>query len=50
VNAVGHRLDVAWLVTSDYLASERPALPRFRHVTRREEGGWAADLWERPSE
>jgi ribosomal protein L11 methyltransferase len=50
VEAVAPRLDVAWLVTSGYLASEKPALPRFRHVARREQEGWAADLWEGPSE
>ncbi len=50
VESVGRRLDVGWLVTSGYLASETPAVSRFRHVTRREQAGWAADLWERPSE
>jgi ribosomal protein L11 methyltransferase len=50
VEVVGPRLDVAWLITSGYLVSQRPTLPAFRHVTRREQEGWAADLWEGPSE
>ncbi|MGH2994772.1 MAG: 50S ribosomal protein L11 methyltransferase [Gaiellaceae bacterium] len=32
------------LVTSGYLAHERPEAPGWRHLERREAGGWAADL------
>ncbi len=41
------RLASERLVTSGYLASERFSLPGFAPLLRREEEGWAADLWER---
>ena len=50
VEHVAPRLDVALLVSSGYLVSEAPAIRGFRHVERRDREGWAADLWERPSE
>jgi ribosomal protein L11 methyltransferase len=50
VESAAPHIDARRLVTSGYLASERPALPGFRHALRRELDGWAADLWERPTE
>jgi ribosomal protein L11 methyltransferase len=44
VNGLAGRLEVAALVTSGYLASERPRLSGYRPETRRERDGWAADL------
>jgi ribosomal protein L11 methyltransferase len=41
---VGARLDCSRVVTSGYLASEAPELPRYRREARREAEGWAADL------
>jgi len=49
VERVGPRLGAPTLITSGYLASERPQLPHYRPVDRRTEGGWAADLWRRAS-
>jgi len=43
------RLSVRTLVTSGYLATERPALPGYRAVHRRVAGNWAADLCIRAS-
>ena len=37
-------------VTSGYLVSERPELPGFRHETRRQLDGWAADVYRRESQ
>jgi ribosomal protein L11 methyltransferase len=34
------------LIASGYLTTERPDLPGYRHVERRELDGWAADLFE----
>jgi ribosomal protein L11 methyltransferase len=48
IEAVGERVAAPSLVTSGYLASERPALERFQLVERRELDGWAADLWNAP--
>jgi ribosomal protein L11 methyltransferase len=45
VTAVAPRIRAGSLVSSGYLASERPALDDFRLVERREEEGWAADLF-----
>jgi ribosomal protein L11 methyltransferase len=42
----GSRLTSRHLVTSGYLESERPELPRWRHIARRVRGGWAADRFE----
>jgi ribosomal protein L11 methyltransferase len=47
---VASRLRCDRLVTSGYLVSDSPDLLLFRHVTRLDADGWAADLWERPSE
>jgi ribosomal protein L11 methyltransferase len=44
---VGARLDCSRIITSGYLASEAPDLPRYRRESRREAEGWAADLHER---
>jgi ribosomal protein L11 methyltransferase len=45
VGEIAPRLDCERLVTSGYLASERPAPAGFRHLDRREAEGWAADLF-----
>ena len=34
------------LIASGYLDTDRPELPGYRHVERRELDGWAADLFE----
>ncbi len=47
VEALPGRLDVSWLITSGYLASEQPRLDEFEHVRRRTLGGWASDLYRR---
>jgi ribosomal protein L11 methyltransferase len=44
---VAGRLGCSRLITSGYLASERPSLPGYRHEARREAEGWAADLHAR---
>jgi ribosomal protein L11 methyltransferase len=41
------RVATPLLVTSGYLAPERPALSGWERVDRRESGGWAADLHRR---
>ena len=48
VNGLAAQLRVCLLVTSGYLASERPVLPGSMHEARRELGGWAADLHRFP--
>jgi ribosomal protein L11 methyltransferase len=47
VEALASRVHARRLVTSGYLAAERPALDGLRHVERRAADGWAADLFER---
>lgn len=47
VERVAERFAGRLLVTSGYLAGERPAVAAWRHVQRLEAGGWAADLLER---
>ena len=47
VERVGARLETSSLVTSGYLARDRPDLPGWRQVERRTAGGWAADRFER---
>jgi ribosomal protein L11 methyltransferase len=47
VAEVAPRLDVAHVVASGYLASDRPDPPGFRSVRRVETAGWAADLLRR---
>jgi ribosomal protein L11 methyltransferase len=43
VEGVLPRLSVREVVTSGYLAGERPAAPGWEHIHRRELDGWAAD-------
>lgn len=47
VEEVGGRFEGRFLVTSGYLADEKLSLPGWRHVDRLEDGGWAADRFER---
>jgi ribosomal protein L11 methyltransferase len=47
VAEIAPRLDCERLVTSGYLASERPAPVGFRRLDRLEAEGWAADLFAR---
>jgi hypothetical protein len=49
VELLAPRLETDTLIVSGYLAGERPALPEWEHVERREEGGWAADRFARPA-
>jgi ribosomal protein L11 methyltransferase len=48
IEAVARRVDANRLITSGYLATERPQIDRYRHAERRELDGWAADLWSGP--
>ena len=48
IETVAGRVRATRLITSGYLASERPEAERYRHVERRELDGWAADLWGAP--
>lgn len=47
VHALGPRLLSASVITSGYLASERPLLAGYGPAERRESDGWAADLHRR---
>jgi ribosomal protein L11 methyltransferase len=47
VQALPARIDCQTLVTSGYLASERPALDGFRDVSRNTLDGWACDVHSR---
>jgi ribosomal protein L11 methyltransferase len=47
VQAIAPRLRARVVITSGYLAGERPALAGLRHTGRRRAEEWAADLWER---
>lgn len=47
VAAVAQRVTARTLITSGYLASERPRPAGWRPAERREVEGWAADLFER---
>ena len=47
VEEAGGRFEGRVLVTSGYLADEPLSLPGWRHVDRLEDGGWAADRFER---
>lgn len=47
VEAILGRVSARRLVTSGYLACERPAANAWEHVERREAESWAADLYER---
>jgi len=48
IETVAGRVRAGRLVTSGYLATERPDVQAYRFVERREFDGWAADLWSRP--
>jgi ribosomal protein L11 methyltransferase len=48
IEAVAERVEANRLVTSGYLATERPAVKRYGRAERRELDGWAADLWSDP--
>jgi ribosomal protein L11 methyltransferase len=47
VEALGERVDARHFVTSGYLTSDEPRLPRFRHLERRVGDRFAADLHAR---
>jgi ribosomal protein L11 methyltransferase len=47
VAVLARRLRSSRLVASGYLRSDRLRVPGFRHVERRADGEWAADLYER---
>ena len=47
VEALAPRVQSRRVVTSGYLAAERPSLDGLRHLERRAADGWAADLFER---
>jgi ribosomal protein L11 methyltransferase len=44
---LGPRLNCAAVVASGYLEQDDPAMVGFRRATRRQAGGWAADLFRR---
>jgi ribosomal protein L11 methyltransferase len=46
IEGLAPRLDCRLLVVSGYLEHEQPAFEGFRHVLRRTENGWAADVFE----
>jgi ribosomal protein L11 methyltransferase len=50
VEAVARRGRWPLLVASGYLAHEAAALEGYRHIARRSEAGWAADVFERTGE
>jgi ribosomal protein L11 methyltransferase len=47
IEAVASRLPAGRLIAAGYLAGNRPVLPGYRHLERRERRGWAADLFVR---
>ena len=47
IEALGPRLLGRGAITSGYLGTDRPDLPGYTPVERRELDGWAADLFER---
>ena len=47
VEAIAARASARRLITSGYLASERPRADGWAHVERREAASWAADLYDR---
>jgi ribosomal protein L11 methyltransferase len=49
IERLGPQLRSRRAVTSGYVVSEQPVLDGYRIVERREQEGWAADLWERES-
>jgi ribosomal protein L11 methyltransferase len=48
IETVADRVQADRLITSGYLASERPDVQCYRVVERRELDGWAADFWSAP--
>jgi ribosomal protein L11 methyltransferase len=48
IEAVAERVQADRLITSGYLAKERPAVGRYRLLEHRELDGWAADFWSDP--
>jgi ribosomal protein L11 methyltransferase len=44
VETLGERVQARYLITSGYLVSDEPRLPRFRHLERRVGNRFAADL------
>jgi ribosomal protein L11 methyltransferase len=48
IEAVARRVKAKRLITSGYLATERPETQCYGHVERRELDGWGADLWGAP--
>jgi ribosomal protein L11 methylase PrmA len=50
VEAVARRGRWPLLVASGYLVHEPAVLERHRHIARRSEAGWAADVFERTGE
>ena len=49
VQEVAAAVECERLVTSGYLVSDQPALPGYSRVRRRDDEGWAADVWEAAS-
>ena len=47
IRSLDGRLDATTLITSGYLASERPKPAGFRHAEQRTLDGWASDLYVR---
>jgi ribosomal protein L11 methyltransferase len=47
VEALVRRITAERFLTAGYFHSRRPETPGFRHVERRIDGGWAADLFRR---
>jgi ribosomal protein L11 methyltransferase len=45
--ATGPRLDCERVVSSGYLLADEPAVAGYRRTLRRDDGGWAADVFER---
>jgi ribosomal protein L11 methyltransferase len=48
IEAVAGRVAAPRLITSGYLATERPRIEKFELVEHRELDGWAADRWTAP--
>lgn len=48
IEAVTGRVTAKRVITSGYLATDRPEVQRYNHAERRELDGWAADLWSGP--
>ena len=50
VERLAARLESTTVITSGYLASDQPLLRGFRHLERRENDGWAADVYARETQ